>query len=113
MAHSSMFIKPTIRTMIMSSDRAITSYKATLYVCTYPHNITDIIPLHVAHLPLLSSLFVVGLCIPKGTLQYFPTDVHKNLNTIDQLAIISKQPKNYALRLRFYYTSQALATYVP
>ena len=62
----------------------------------YPYNITDILPLHVAHLPLLSSLFTVDLCIPKGSLQYFPTVVHKNLNVINQLAVVSKQPKSYA-----------------
>ena len=38
---------------------------ATLYVCMYPHNITDILPLHVAHLPLLSLLFTVGLAYLK------------------------------------------------
>ena len=42
-------------------------------VCIYSYNITDILPLHVAH---LSSLFILGLCIPKGSLQYFPTIVH-------------------------------------
>ena len=63
---------------------------ATLYICMYPYNITDILPLHVAHLPLLGSLFILGLCIPKGSLQYFPTVVHKNLNTIDQLTLVSK-----------------------
>ena len=78
----------------------------------YPHNITDILPLHVAHLPLLSSLFILGLCIPKGSLQYFPTIVHKNLNTIDQLAIVSKQPKNYALRLWHIYHRFTCFTYV-
>ena len=61
-----------------------------MYACMYPHNITDVLPLHVAHLPLFSSLFTLGLCIPKGSLQYFPTDVHKNLNTINQLALVSK-----------------------
>ena len=60
-------------------------------ICMYPYNITDILPLDVAHLPLLSSLFTVGLCIPKGSLQCFPTVVHKNLNTINQLALVSKQ----------------------
>ena len=79
----------------------------------YPHNITDILPLHVAHLPLLSSLFPVGLSIPKGSLQYFPTVVHKNLNTIDQLAIVTKQPKNYALRLQHFYHRFTSFTYVP
>ena len=54
-----------------------------MYACMYPHNIIDILPLHVTHLPLLSSLFILGLCIPKGSLEYFPTVVHKNLNTID------------------------------
>ena len=34
-------------------------------VCMHPHNITDILPLHVAQLLLLSSLFTVGLCLPK------------------------------------------------
>ena len=64
-------------------------------ICMYPHNITDILPLLVAHLHLLSLLFAVDLCIPKGSLQYsyFPTVVHKNLNTINQLCIVSKQPK--------------------
>ena len=76
----------------------------------YPHNITDILPLHVAHLPLLTSWFTVGFYIPKGSLQYYPTVVHKNLNTIGQLTIVSKQPKNYALRLysAFITGSQAL-----
>ena len=46
----------------------------------YPHNITDILALHVAHLPLLSLLLTEGLCIHKGSLQNFPTVVHKNLN---------------------------------
>ena len=79
----------------------------------YPYNIKDILLLHVAHLPLLGSLLSVGLCIPKGSLQYFPTVVHKNLNTIDHLAIVSKQPKNYALRLRcFFIDSQALHMYL-
>ena len=32
-------------------------------VCIHPHNITDILPLYVAYLPLLSSLFTIGLCI--------------------------------------------------
>ena len=79
----------------------------------YPHNITDILPLHVAHLPLLSSLFSVGVCIPKGNLQYFPTVVHKNLNTINKLAIVSKQPQNYALRLWHFYYRFTSFTYVP
>ena len=79
----------------------------------HPHNITDILPLHMAYLPLLSSLFTVGLCIPKGSLQYFPTVVHKNLNTINQLAIVSKQPKNYALRLWCVYHRFTSFTYVP
>ena len=79
----------------------------------HPHNITDILPLHMAYLPLLSSLFTVGLCILKGSLQYFPTVVHKNLNTINQLAIVSKQPKNYALRLRCFYYRFTSFTYVP
>ena len=75
----------------------------------YPYNITDILPLHVAHLPLLNSLFTVGLCI-----QYFTTVVHKNLNTIDQLTIVSKQPKNCALRLWYIFItgSQALHIYL-
>ena len=78
----------------------------------YPHNMTDILPLHVVHLPLFSSLFTVDLCITKRSLQYFSTVVYKNLN-IDQLAIVSKQPKNYALRLwHFYYRFQSF-TYVP
>ena len=51
----------------------------------YPHNITDILPLHVAYLPLLNSLFTVGLYIPKGSLQYYPIVVHTNLNSINQL----------------------------
>ena len=72
-------------------DMQLTSY----IVCMYPYNITNILPLHVAHLPLLSSLFILGLCIPKGTLRYFPTVVHKNLNSLNQLALVSKQPKNY------------------
>ena len=58
-------------------------------VCMYPYNITDILPLHVAHLPLLSSLFILGLCIPKGSLQYFPTIVHKNLAKYHQPASFS------------------------
>ena len=82
-------------------------------VCMYPYNITDILPLHVAHLPLLSSLFILGLCIPKGTLQYFPTVVHKNLNSLNQLALVSKQLKNYALRLRHFYHRFTSFTYVP
>ena len=79
----------------------------------YPHNITDILPLHVAHLLLLSSMFNVGLCILKGSLQYFPIVMHKSLNTIDQLAIVSKQPKNYALRPRRFYYRFTSFTYVP
>ena len=55
----------------------------------YPYNITDILPLHVAHLPLLSSLFILGLCIPKGSLQYFPTIVHKNQFKFSQPASFS------------------------
>ena len=82
-------------------------------VCVYPYNITDILPLHVAHLPLLSSLFILGLCIPKGSLQYFPTVVHKNLNSLNQLALVSKQPKNYALRLWRFYHRFTNFTYVP
>ena len=82
-------------------------------VCMYPYNITDILPLHMAHLPLLSSLFILGLCIPKGSLQYFPTVVHKNLNSLNQLALVSKQPKNYALRLRHFYHRFTSFTYVP
>ena len=78
-------------------------------ICINPHNITDILPLHVAHLPLLSSLLTVGLCIPKGNLQYFPTVVHKNLNALNQLAIVSK---NYALRLRHFYYRFTRFTYV-
>ena len=80
----------------------------------YPHNITDIFTLHVAHLLLFSSLFTLGLCLPKGSLQYFTTIVQKILNTINQwLAIVSKHPKNYALRLlRFYYRFTSF-TYVP
>ena len=75
-------------------------------ICIYPYNITDIFP-------LLCSLFIVSLCIPKGSLQYFPTVVHKNLNTINQVALVSKQSKNYALRLRlFYHRSQALHMYL-
>ena len=82
-------------------------------VCMYPYNITDILPLHVAHLPLLSSLFILGLCIPKGSLQYFPTVVHKNINSLNQLALVSKQPKSYALRLWHFITgSQALHMYL-
>ena len=42
----------------------------------YPYNITDILPVHVAHIPLLSSLFTLGLCIPKGNLQYLPIVVY-------------------------------------
>ena len=53
------------------------------------HNITDFLPLHVAYLSLFSSLFNVGLCIPIGSLQYFPSVVLKNLNVINQLAIVS------------------------
>ena len=56
---------------------------ATLYVCMYPHNIIDFLPLHVAHLSLLISLFTISLCMPRETLQYFPSVVHKNLNAID------------------------------
>ena len=79
----------------------------------YPYNITDILPLHVAHLPLLSSLFILGLCIPKGSLQYFPTIVYKNLNIINQLALVSMQPKDYALRLQHFYHRFTRFTYVP
>ena len=71
----------------------------------YPYNITDILPLHVGHLPLLSSLFILGICIPKGSLQYFPTIMYKNFNTINQLALVSKQPKNYALRIQGWGTN--------
>ena len=67
----------------------------------------------MVHLPLFSSLFNLGLCIPKGSLQYFSNFVHKNLNTINQLALVSKQPKNYALRLWHFITgSQALHMYL-
>ena len=55
----------------------------------YPHNITEFLPLHVAYLSLLISLFSMGLCIPRGSLQCFPSVVHKNLNAIDQLASFS------------------------
>ena len=79
----------------------------------YSHDITDILPLHVAYLPLLSSLFIVGLCIPKGSLQYILTIVHKNLSDLNQLAIVSMQPKNYALRLRCFYYRFTNFTYVP
>ena len=82
-------------------------------VCMYPYNITDILSLHVAHLPLLSSLFILGLCIPKGNLQYFPTVVHKNLDFLNQLALVSKQLKNYALRLQHFYHRFTSFTYVP
>ena len=81
-------------------------------ICMYPHNITGFLPLHVAHLLLLSLLFTVGLCIPKGSLQYFPTVVYKNLNTINQLALVSKQLKNYALRLRHFYYMQVHKLYI-
>ena len=47
-------------------DMQLTSY-IVQYVCMYPHNITDVLPLHVAHLPLLSSLFTVGLVYLKET----------------------------------------------
>ena len=64
-------------------DMQLTSY----IVCMYLHNVTDFLPLHVVHLLLLSSSFTIGLCIhiPRGSLQYtyFPSVVHKNLNTID------------------------------
>ena len=86
-------------------------------ICVYPHNITDILPLHVAHLPLLSSLFTIGTCIPKGSLQYFPTVVHKNLNTINHA-----QPASYNFKATkelcietiwcFYYRFTSF-TYVP
>ena len=64
----------------------LTGYIVGMYI----YNITDILPLHVAHLPLLSSLFILGLCKPKGSLQYFPTVVRKNLNSLNQLALVSK-----------------------
>ena len=83
------------------------------YVCMYPHNVTDILPLQVAHLPLLSSLFTVCLCIPKGSLQYFPTVVHKNLNTIDQLAIVSKATKELCIETMALYYRFTSFTYVP
>ena len=60
----------------------------------------------------ISSLFTVGLCIPKGSLQYFLTVVHKNLNTINQLAIVSKQPKNYALRVCMALLLQVQKLYI-
>ena len=89
-------------------------YQLTGYiVCMYPFNITEILPLHVANLPLLSSLFILGLCIPKGSLQYFPTVVHKNLNSLNQLALVSKQPKNYVLRLRHFYHRFTSFKHVP
>ena len=54
----------------------------------HQYNITDILPLQVAHLPLLSSLFtVVFTYLKKAYSTYFPTVMHKNLNTINQLAI--------------------------
>ena len=56
----------------------LTSY----IVCMRAHNITDFLPLYVVHLSLLSSLFTIGLCTCRGSLQYFPTVVHKNLNAI-------------------------------
>ena len=70
----------------------------------------------MAHLPLLSSLFTVGLC--RYLKEAYSTSqllcMHKNLNTIDQLAIVSKQLKNYALRLygAFITGSQALHMYL-
>ena len=88
----------------------LTGYIVCMHVST---SITEILPLHVAHLPLLSLLFILGLCIPKGSLQYFPTVVHKNLNTINQLALVSKQPTNYVLRLRHFYNRFTSFTYVP
>ena len=94
-------------------DMQLTGYIVANYVCMYPYNITDILPLHVAHLPLLISLFILGLCIPKGSLQYFLTIVHKNLNTINHLALVSKQSKNYGLRLQHFYHRFTSFTYVP
>ena len=49
----------------------LTGYIVAMCMCIYPHNITDILPLHVAHLLLLSSLFTVGLAyvVLSGKLQ--------------------------------------------
>ena len=46
-----------------------------MYACIHITSQT-FIPVHVAHLPLLSSLFTLGLCIPKGSLQYLPIVVY-------------------------------------
>ena len=79
----------------------------------YPHNITDILPLHVAHLPLLTSLFTVGLCMPKGSLQYFPTVVHKEFKYPQPASYSFKATKElYALRLRHFYYRLKSFTYM-
>ena len=54
------------------------------------------------HLSFLSSLVTIGLCMSRGSLQYFPSVVHMNFDASYRIAKPSKQPNNCALRLQIH-----------
>ena len=57
----------------------IASYIACIYAYIHIANITDFLPLHVAHISLLYSLFTMGLCIPKEDTVKLESIVLQNL----------------------------------